>query len=70
MEINIEELAKKAFDDVVKEAAKQAIADKIGSGINSPVKEAIFGKAVSLVNEDEELKSLIKTRLKHWISRQ
>ncbi len=70
MEINIEELTKSAFSNIVKEAAKQVIVEHIGSGINSPNKRVIVKEAERLLREDKELNVLLKNRIKYWISKE
>ena len=70
MEINIEKLTEEAFDNIVKKAAMEVIQEKIGSGINSPTKEAIFAEAERLLREDTDVKKALKDRILHWIGEQ
>ena len=70
MEINIEKLTEEAFDNIVKKAAMEVIQEKIGCGINSPTKEAIFAEAERLLREDTDVKKAHKDRILHWIGEQ
>ncbi len=70
MEINIEQLTKDAFDNIIREAAKQVIVTKIGCGIQTELKAAIEEESARLLREDDEIKTLLKDRLKHWLNEQ
>lgn len=70
MEIDIEQLTKEAFNRVIQEAAMKVIVEKLGYGIDSPVKETIVAEAERLIREDIEIKALLKERIKYWLSKQ
>ena len=70
MEINIEQLTKEAFDNIIREAAKQVIVMKIGCGVQTELKTTIEEEAARLLREDEEIKTLLKDRIKHWLKEQ
>ena len=70
MEINIEQLTKEAFNKLVRDAAKEVIVTKLGCGIQSEMKTAIESESARLLREDDEIKQLLKDRIKHWITQQ
>ncbi len=70
MEIDIEQLTKEAFNKLIRDAAKEVIATKLGCGIQSEMKMAIESEAARLLKEDDEIKKLLKDRIKHWITKQ
>ncbi len=70
MEVNIEKVVQDAFDEIVKKAAKEVIVTQLGCGIDTEVKQVLRQKAMELLNNDEEIKELLKERLIHWITKQ
>ena len=70
MEINIEQFVQDAFDQLIKDAAKEVIVTKLGYGVDSEVKAALRERAEELLRTDVELGELLKERLMHWISKQ
>ena len=70
MEIDIEQLTRKAFNSIIREAAKQVIVEKVVYGIESLLKETIVEEANRLIREDSEIKDLLKERLKYWLINQ
>ncbi len=69
-QIDIEQLTKDALDNIIKEAARQVIVEKLGSGIQTPVKNVIEAEASRLLREDVEIKQLLKDRITHWLNEQ
>ncbi len=70
MEINIEQLTKEAFNKLVRDAAKEIIVTKLGYGLQSEMKTAIESEAARLLREDDEIKQILKDRIKYWIKQQ
>ena len=70
MNVDIEKVVQEAFDEIVKKAAMNIIETKLGWGIDTEVKQALRERAVDMLNNDEEIKSLLKERLIHWITKQ
>lgn len=57
-----------AFQEVARQAVRDAIADHVGSGVDSEVKEAIRAEAMRLTKEDAEVRKAIRDRLLYWIA--
>lgn len=57
-----------AFEAVAREAVRKVIADHVGYGIDSEVKNAIKEMARDLVKNDEEVRTKIRDRLLYWIA--
>jgi hypothetical protein len=70
MNIDIERLTKEAFDNIIKEAAKDVIVAQLGHGIETEVKLVLKDRAEELLRGDEEINLLLKDRLRHWITQQ
>jgi uncharacterized UPF0146 family protein len=70
MNVDIEKVVQDAFDNIVKEAAKNVIVTQLGCGIDTEVKQVLRQKAMDMLNTDEEIKKLLKERLIHWITNQ
>lgn len=65
-----ESIVESAFAEVARQAVRGVIADEVGSGIDTEVKEAIMEMAREMVRDDPEIKKLIRERLVYWIGRQ
>lgn len=57
-----------AFEEVARQAVRKVIADNVGYGLDSEVKDAIKAMAHEMVKNDPEIKELIRKRLIHWIA--
>ena len=58
-----------AFREVARRAIREVIADEVGRGIDSEIKDAIKSLAAKMVHEDMELRSMIRDRLIYWIGK-
>jgi len=65
--MNFEETAKKIMDEYAREAIKTVIAENVGYGIDNDIKNAIKEKALTILNEDAEIKDMIREAIIYWI---
>jgi hypothetical protein len=59
-----------AFDSAVEKTVMQVVANKIGSGLDGDIKDAVIAEAHRIIKEDEQIRDSIRKRLIHWIGKQ
>lgn len=65
-----ERLMADAFDEAIRRATREVIAEHVGSAIETDIKAAIKDEANRMLREDKELRDSIRERLIYWIAQQ
>ena len=70
MEINIQQVVDQAIEDIVRKAARAALAQPAGSGIETGVKAIILEEAHRMAKEDPEIQLMIREAIVHWVRKE
>ena len=68
--MTVKSIVDSAFEEVARQAVRGVIADEIGRGVDTEVKDAIREMAREMVENDPEIRKLIRERLIYWIGKQ
>lgn len=66
----VKSIVDSALEEVARQAVRGVIADEIGSGLDTEVKDSIREMARVMTKNDPEIRKLIRDRLIYWIGKQ